>query len=100
MSARATVFPKKAKAQARETTANKRTTIARMAAAQARASAPVLTGAYKGGVTVRTEGPRVFLEDTDDTAFYKEYGTSDTPAHAALTDAARSYGRYSGFQPR
>lgn len=100
MSARVTVYPRRARAQARETTVNDRVQIAHRAAAQARAAAPVLTGAYRGGVTVSRAGDRVYLEDTDDTAVYKEYGTSDTPAHAALTDAARSYGRYTGWTPR
>ena len=38
--------------------------------------------------------------DTDPESVYKEYGTSDTPAHAVLTNAARKRGRYRGWSPR
>lgn len=86
--------------EVRAETVQGREEIAAEIAALARSDAPVLTGAYRDGIAVRTYGERVLVVDEDDDAVFKEYGTVDTPAHAALTDAARAYGRYSGWQPR
>ncbi len=86
--------------EVRAETVQGREEIAAEIAALARSDAPVLTGAYRDGIVVRTYGERVLVVDEDDEAVFKEYGTVDTPAHAALTDAARAFGRYSGWQPR
>lgn len=67
---------------------------------EARATAPVLHGDYRGGMHVATSGDSVSVVDSDPDAIYKEYGTSDTPAHASITNAARRYGRYTGWSPR
>lgn len=100
MTARITIYAEAAIREARRLSTPERVEIAEQAAAQARASAPVLTGRYRNGIHVETSGDDVRLVDDDPDAIHKEYGTSDTPAHAALTDAARQYGRYSGMQPR
>lgn len=100
MAARVTIYTDRARREARAISFDDRREIATKAAAEARASAPVYTGAYRDGITVTTSGDRVFIVDNDDDAIFKEYGTVDTPAHAALTDAARKYGEYSGWKPR
>ncbi len=97
---RVTVYSRQAIAEAYRVSTEQRARIAHQAAAIARDRAPVETGEYRDGIGVEVEGDKVRLVDNDDEAFYKEYGTSDTPAHATLTDAARQFGRYSGFQPR
>jgi hypothetical protein len=99
VAARLILFPSLADEVRRESVAG-REEIATEIAAMARSDAPVLTGAYRGGITVRTYGERVLVVDDDEDAVFKEYGTVDTPAHASLTDAARVFGRYSGWQPR
>ncbi|MFI6368707.1 HK97 gp10 family phage protein [Nocardia sp. NPDC050630] len=68
--------------------------LAEKAAAKARQLAPVVSGAYRDGVGVEVDGDQVFLVDDDPLAFIKEFGTVDTPAHAILTDAARTLGKY------
>lgn len=93
---RITVYGAQAIAEAAVASVQAREEIARQIAAAATAAAPVLTGAYRDGI--HAEGTSVIDDDPD--AFYKEYGTSDTPAHAVLTDAARPYGKYTGMQPR
>lgn len=60
----------------------------------------MLTRAYRDGISVAVEGVTVKVIDSDDDAIHKEYGTSDTPAHAALTTAAMAHGKYSGMRPR
>lgn len=100
MATRVTVYSDRARREARAISFDDRVEIARDIASDARASAPVYTGAYRDGITVSTSGDRVFVVDTDDDSIYKEYGTVDTPAHASLTDAARKYGEYRGWQPR
>lgn len=97
---RVTVFDDQARREARRISLDDRVEIARQAAGDARASAPVYTGEYRDGIDVSVQGDRVFIVDDDEEAIFKEYGTSDTPAHAALTDAARQHGRYSGWKPR
>ncbi|EOM78066.1 hypothetical protein Rrhod_0607 [Rhodococcus rhodnii LMG 5362] len=86
--------------EARRISTDDRVKIAEEAASEARAMAPVLDGDYRDGIDVRVDGDRVFLVDDDEEAIFKEYGTSTTPAHAAVTDAARSRGKYSGWKPR
>lgn len=98
--ARITVYGAQAIQEAYHLSTPARVHIAQEAAALARGTAAVLTGAYRGGIGVEVAGDVVRLVDTDPDAGYKEYGTSDTPAHAALTNAARQFGRYSGYRPR
>ena len=100
MGVRVTVFASEAIRQAFEASTPQRRQIASEIASEARANAPVRTGEYRDGIGVRDEGDRVFVEDTDPEAIWKEYGTSTTPAHAVLTDAARKHGRYTGWQPK
>lgn len=100
MPARITIFNEAAIRQAIRTTVDARTQIANEAAADARSTAAVLTGDYRDGIGVEVDGERVHIVDNDPDSIHKEYGTSDTPAHAALTDAARKRGRYTGMQPR
>lgn len=86
---------------AREGSHEDRVEIAEKIAADARPLAPVVSGDYRGGIEVeQSSGFRVSVVDEDENAIYKEYGTSDTPAHAALTAAAMKYGRYRGMRPR
>lgn len=75
-----------------------RATTARLAAAHARTTAPVVTGAYRDGIGVRVNQGTgaVNLVDDDPLATIKEYGTVDTPAHMTLTNAVRRYGRLAG----
>lgn len=97
---RVTVYAAQALKEARELSAKERVTIANQAASDARSAAAVVTGEYRGGIGVEVSGDSVAIVDNDPEAFYKEYGTSDTPAHMALTNSARKYGRYSGMQAR
>lgn len=75
-----------------------RSTVARLAAGYARAIAPVVFGAYRGGIGVRVNrgSGDVEMVDDDPLAVIKEFGTVDTPAHMVLTNAARRYGRFVG----
>lgn len=100
MGARVTVFAAIAIAEAERISTSRRVEIAHEVAAEAKADAPVRSGAYRNGIEVQVEGDHVSVVDMDPDAIYKEYGTSDTPAHASLTDAAMSHGRYTGWQPR
>lgn len=77
-----------------------RAQIAHMAAEDARSTAPVLTGEYRDGIGVVVDGEDVSIVDEDPTAIHKEYGTSRTPAHATLINAASGYGIYVGAMPR
>lgn len=98
--ARLTLYRQALRAEARRESMSRRKEIAGEIAADARNRAPVVTGAYRGGIGVETNSDEVRVVDNDDDAIHKEYGTSDTPAHAALTNAAMQYGRYSGTMPR
>jgi hypothetical protein len=100
MGARVTVFAAVAKALASRGSTPGRVRIANQVAVEAQADAPVLTGAYRNGIEVQVDGDRVSVVDMDPESIYKEYGTSDTPAHASLTEAAMRHGRYTGWQPR
>jgi hypothetical protein len=66
----------------------------------ARGSAPVETGEFRDSMAVSSAGNKVYAEAQDEKAIYVEYGTSDTPAHATMTNAARKFGKYTGMQPR
>jgi len=100
MAARVTIFREAAIREAVRISTQERTRIANEIAADARATAPVVSGAYRNGIAVEFDGNQVRVVDQDDTAIHKEYGTGDTPAHAVLTDAARKRGTYTGTQPR
>jgi hypothetical protein len=99
MSARVTLFAEQARREAARISTEERVQVAEQIAAEATAAAPVLTGAYRNGIEVQVSGGQVSVVDMDPEAGFKEYGTSDTPAHAVLTDAARRHGKYSGIQP-
>lgn len=100
MTVRITIFREAAIREAVQISTEERVQIAETVASEAEATAPVLSGAYRNGIHVQVEGDVVRVVDEDDAAIHKEYGTSDTPAHAVLTDAARKHGRYSGTQPK
>jgi hypothetical protein len=92
--ARLEIFEAQTYREARHGSTPGRIELAEKAAAKARQIAPVVSGAYRDGVAVETDGDQVFLVDNDPDAFYKEFGTVDTPAHAILSDAARTLGKY------
>lgn len=101
MSARLTVYRGRVRRYAaREGSFDDRKQIAEKIVQDARPLAPVVTYAYRGGIGVKVEGNTVMVVDDDEDAIHKEYGTSDTPAHAALTTSAMNYGRYSGVRPK
>lgn len=100
MGARVTVFAAIVIAEAKRISTAERVQIAHEIAAEAKADAPVRSGAYRNGIEVQVDGDRVSVVDLDPDAVYKEYGTSDTPAHASLTEAAMNHGDYSGWQPK
>lgn len=97
---RVTIFAEAARRGAYRISTPQRVEIAHEAANDARGSAAVLTGAYRSGIGVQVDGDHVAIVDEDPDAIHKEYGTADTPAHAALTDAARRHGKYTGMTPR
>lgn len=97
---RVTLYPEQLYREARQATTPRRVEVAHEAAGDAVAAAPVESGEYRDGISVQVAGDSVKLVDEDPEAFYKEYGTVQTPAHATLTTAAKKYGRYSGMKPR
>ncbi|MEU7787662.1 HK97 gp10 family phage protein [Amycolatopsis sp. NPDC049159] len=97
---RVTIYREELLAEARRLSTDRRVEIAHEAAGDAVADAPVLSGDYRDGIHVETDGDRVSIVDDDPDAIYKEYGTSDTPAHMTLTEAASRYGKYTGWQAR
>lgn len=98
--AKVTIYPAELYKETMDASRTGRRRLSETIASEARAAAPVLTGAYRNGISVAQAGDEVSVVDSDPTAFYKEYGTSDTPAHASLTNAARRHGKYTGYQPR
>ncbi len=100
MSIRVTLYRSELLAAARKLSTDGRVEIAHEAAGDAVADAAVLTGQYRDGIHVETEGDRVSIVDSDPDSPFKEYGTSDTPAHMALTEAASKYGKYTGWTAR
>lgn len=100
MTFRVTLFPGELLREARRLSTEDRERIANEIARDATAAAPVLTGEYRNGIGVEAAGEHVAVVDNDPESIYKEYGTSDTPAHAVLTDAARKQGKYSGMKPK
>ncbi|WP_432845976.1 HK97 gp10 family phage protein [Amycolatopsis sp. CA-161197] len=100
MGVRITLYRAELLAEARRLSTEQRVEIAHEAAGDAVADAPVLTGEYRDGISVETNGDQVSIVDSDPEAVYKEYGTSDTPAHMTLTEAASKYGKYTGWGAR
>ncbi|MGP5578662.1 hypothetical protein [Corynebacterium flavescens] len=97
--AKVTVFDDVARHEARQIARPDLVSIAGKIAGDASGFAPRRTGRYAGSFSVETSnGVRVV--SSDNTAIHKEYGTSDTPAHASLTEAAMRYGKYKGTRPR
>lgn len=99
-SIRVTVFAAQAVAEARRLSKDKRVEVAGQIAESARGSAPVETGKFRDSINVQQSGDEVAVVNNDPVAGYIEYGTSDTPAHATMTNAARQFGRYTGITPR
>lgn len=95
--ARVTIYHAQVYAEAKRLSTEGRAKIAHQAAGDARGTAPVESGEYRSGVGVEVGGDRVAIVNNDPEAGFKEYGTSDTPAHMTMTNAARKYGRYSGM---
>lgn len=100
MGIRVTLYRAQLLAEARKLSTEQRVEIAHEAAGEAVADAEVLTGRYRDGIHVETDDDRVSIVDDDPDSPFKEYGTSDTPAHMALTDAASRYGKYTGWEAR
>lgn len=98
--ARLTIYQQNLVSKLRAETVQGRMRIAAEIVDIAKSIAPVVTGAYKGGMAERGVGSTVRVVDNDPTSIWKEYGTSDTPAHAALTATAMTVGRYTGMRPR
>jgi hypothetical protein len=97
---RITVYAAESISEANHLSTPDRMRIASQIADEARAAAPVLTGAFRDGIGITADGDTIRVVDEDPDAGYKEYGTSDTPAHATLTSTASEFGRYSGIRPR
>lgn len=93
---RVTINERVVLAKARRASTGPRADIARRVVATHAATAPRVTGAYAKGAAVVAHGEQVTVINRDPDAVYKEYGTSDTPAHASMTNAARRHGRYVG----
>ena len=86
--------------QARHLSTTERVEIAHDVVSAHRDSAPVVSGAYRDGPTVVVTGDNVSVVQRDPDGIYKEYGTEDTPVHATMTNAARQFGRYTGWSAR
>ncbi|QWY82289.1 hypothetical protein SEA_MEYRAN_14 [Gordonia phage Meyran] len=102
MAVRVMVHSAEARRQAHRTSFEQRARIAHRVVDEARSEAPVLTGDYRDGMGVQTSasGADVLLVDTDPDAIHKEWGTSKTPAHMTMVNAAARYGAYSGRRRR
>lgn len=94
-----TVFPEAAIAAAFRASTPGRVEVATEIVGTAIDTARVESGEFRGGFQVQVSGDQVFAVDNDPEAFYKEYGTADTPAQATLTEAARPHGKYTGLTP-
>lgn len=97
---RVTLYRAELLTEARRISTDQRVEIAHQAAGEAIADAPVLRGDYRDGIGVETDGDQVSIVDNDPDAVFKEYGTSDTPAHMTLTEAASRHGKYTGWEAR
>lgn len=98
--ARVAIYREQLRAEALRLSTPGRTEIAEKILNRFDATVPNRTGEFQRGASVLVEGSRVYVEDDDPEAFWKEYGTSQRRALATLTSAAREFGRYRGFQPR
>ena len=98
--ARVTVYRDQARREALEHSFEGRVEAAGEIVDRAKSAAPVYSGAFRGSIDFETQGDRVFVVAEDEDSMYIEYGTEDTPAFAALTESARPYGKYRGWQPR
>lgn len=98
--ARVTIYRDNAQREAREISTEGRKDIGEQIKSEFDATAPRRKGEYVGGSALVVEGNRVFVQSNDPEAFWKEYGTSRMRGIAALTNAARKHGKYSGFKPR
>lgn len=98
--ARLTLYPSVIRRSSRTLSIPGRVKIAHEIAAEGRGVAPMRSGRYRSGIGVETSGTSVRVVNNDDDAIHKEYGTSKTPAHAAITNAAMRKGKYSGTRPR
>lgn len=74
--------------------------IAGKIAQDAASNVPVESGEWRAGISSGARDDYAVVVSDDPESFYKEYGTSDTPAHMTLTNAARKYGKYSGMTGR
>lgn len=99
MTARVTIDTRALRAELLAATVSERREIAHRIVDDYTATAPVRTGAFRSDAEVVVRGTEVSVVDDDPTSFYKEYGTSDTPAAATLTNAARKQGKYTGWKP-
>lgn len=100
MPARLTLFQQQLIRETRQKTVDARMQIAGEIVDIAKSIAPVVSGAYRGGMAERGEDATVSVVDNDPTSIYKEYGTRRTPAHASLTATAMTFGRYTGMRPK
>lgn len=100
MAARLTIFRAAAIGEAVRISTERRVEIAHEIVSEHQATAPVDSGAYRNEAHVAAEGTEVRVVNEDETSFYKELGTVDTPAHATMINAARRHGKYSGMNPR
>ena len=100
MSARVVVFAAAANAAAAKGAAATLGDIAGAMASDAQGSVPVESGEWRAGITGGPRGDIGVMTSSDPESFYKEYGTSDTPAHMVLTNTARRYGKYRGMTGR
>lgn len=94
--ARVTIYTAACIAEAERGSVKGRTEVAIAAAEVARSTAPVESGEFRSGMGTQVSGTDVLIVSNDPESGYKEYGTSDTPAHMTLTNAARRFGRYYG----
>jgi hypothetical protein len=94
--ARVIIYTALVRAAASRYSTDLRAAIASAAADIARSTAPVDSGEFKVGAGSEVAGETVLIVNNDPEAGYKEYGTSDTPAHMTMTNAARKFGRYYG----
>ncbi|MEU1432131.1 HK97 gp10 family phage protein [Nocardia sp. NPDC005746] len=91
---RLTIFAAQVRSEAKKASLPDREAMAYEVALKAIDLAPVVSGAYQGGIDVVVDGDDVFVVDNDPIAFMKEFGTVDTPAHLILSEAAQELAKY------
>lgn len=97
---RVIIYPEQARAAALKASTPKRVEIAHEIVGIAQPQAKVLTGSYKASYAVEVSGDKVSAVNNEPDASYIVFGTEDTPPHDELLDAARQFGRYSGWTVR